>query len=255
MNTLKGLLAGIMSEPEEETRWLVLADWLEENDDPRRGELVRLHRKLLATCCEPEKHPERVTWQTRIVVLIAEGVRPCVPQETVSLPGDVEMTFSFVPPGSFLMGSNNGGDDEQPVHTVKLTKSFYLGIYPVTQAQWKTVMGIEPSEFKGADRPVECVSWDDCQAFCKKLTATLRGRREIRLPTEAQWEYACRAGMTTEYSFGDRGKTGGFLGVGATDCLGVAAWYGTNSRWVTHVVGQLAANAWNLHDMYGNMCE
>ena len=83
MNTLDGLLAGIVSEPLEETRWLVLADWLEENDDLRRGELLRLHRELLSTCCEPEQHPERVQWQSRIVELIGEGVRPCVPQNTL----------------------------------------------------------------------------------------------------------------------------------------------------------------------------
>jgi len=107
MNTLEGLLAGIVADPLEETRWLVLADWLEEFDDPRRAELLRLHRKMLATCCEPSRYLERADWQARMVALIAEGVRPCLPQETVTLPGGVGMNFSFIPPGSFLMGSNH----------------------------------------------------------------------------------------------------------------------------------------------------
>src|SRR5690349_22421924 len=104
---LDHLLQGIVEEPLAEDRWLVLADYLEEHDDPRRATLLRLHRRLLATCCEPERHPERGEWHARIVTLLAEGVRPCVPQKTVLLGKRlrVPMTFSFIPPGSFLMGS------------------------------------------------------------------------------------------------------------------------------------------------------
>ncbi len=104
---LDALLAGIVSDPLEETRWLVLADWLEEFDDPRRGELLRLHRKLLATCCEPGSIRNGPPGTPRIVELIAGGVRPCVPQKTLILPGDVPMTFSFIPPGRFRMGSDH----------------------------------------------------------------------------------------------------------------------------------------------------
>jgi uncharacterized protein (TIGR02996 family) len=104
MNTLDALLAGIVADPLEETRWLVLADWLEEHDDPRRAELLRLHRKLLATCCEPDAHPDRAWWQDRVVELLGAGVAPCVPQHTLLLPGGVPLLGSFVPPGSFLMG-------------------------------------------------------------------------------------------------------------------------------------------------------
>src|SRR4051794_28118927 len=99
------LLRGIVADPQAEDRWSVLADWLEEHDDPRRAELLRLHRRLLATCCEPELHPERAGWQSRIVELIGHGVRPCVPQRKVVLGEGVEMSFAFIPPGSFLMGS------------------------------------------------------------------------------------------------------------------------------------------------------
>ena len=101
MSALEGLLAGIVADPLEETRWLVLADWLEEFDDPRRAELLRLHRKMLATCCEPARHPERSEWQAQMVSLLGEGVLPCVPQETLTLPGGVEMTFSFIPRDRF----------------------------------------------------------------------------------------------------------------------------------------------------------
>ncbi len=246
MTVLEGLLAGIVSDPQEETRWLVLADWLEEFDDPRRAELLRLHRRLLSTCCEPKQHPQRSVWQTRIVALIAEGVRPCVPQETLVLPGGAEMTFSFIPPGTFLMGSDHkrANADEKPVHRVTLTKGFFLGIHPVTQTQWKAVTGSNPSHFPGDNRPVEQVSWDDCQEFCKTLTAHLEGRGTVGLPSEAEWEYACRAGTTTKYCTGD----------GAA-ALKKAGWYEGNSESQTHPVGELAANAWGLHDMHGNVWE
>jgi len=206
MTDLESLLGGIVSAPTEETRWLVLADWLEENDDVRRGELLRLHRKLLAIRCI-QRTPRRMRdeCQSRIVELIAAGVSPCVPQKTIQLPGDVPMTFSFIPPGSFLMGGmgRNANYNEKPVHKVTLTEGFFLGIHPVTQRQWKAVMRNDPSHFKGPNRPVENVSWNDCQEYCKRLTKSLKGRGTVRLPTEAEWEYACRAGTRSEYHFGD----------------------------------------------------
>ncbi len=239
MNTLDALLAGIVADPFEETRWLVLADWLEENDDPRRGELLRLHRKLLATCCEPDAHPERTLWQSRIVELIAAGVRPCVPQHTLTLPGGVPLTLSFIPPGSFLMGLNVNFPD-QDLRKVTVTQGFYLGVYSVTQAQWKSVMGMDPSHFKGDDRPVEMVSWDDCQYFCGRLFNHLEGHAEVRLPTATEWECACRAGTTTWHYVGD-GQ------------LKMAAWFNSNAGGATHPVGQLLPNAWGLYDMTGNV--
>src|SRR3954453_18705795 len=102
---LNDLLRAIVADPLAEDRWLVVAEWLEEHHDPRRAELLRLHRKLLATCCEPDRHPERAGWHARIVSMLADGVNPCVPQRTVVVGEGVEMTFSFIPPGSFLMGS------------------------------------------------------------------------------------------------------------------------------------------------------
>jgi uncharacterized protein (TIGR02996 family) len=197
---LEDLLLGIVEDPLSEPRYLVLADWLEEHDDPRRAQLLRLHRRLLATCCKPERHPERAGWQARVVELIGQGVTPCVPQKTVVLGKGVEMTFHFIPPGSFLMGSPPHEQERsatEVLHRVTLTRGFWLGTYPVTQAQWLAVMGSNPSKFQGDDRPVEQVSWDDCVALCERLG------EEFRLPTEAQWEYACRAGTTTAYYTGD----------------------------------------------------
>ena len=146
MTNLDALLAGIVKEPREETRWLVLADWLKEYDDPRRAELLRLHRRMIATCCEPNAHPECASWQARMTELLVAGLRPCVPQETLMLPGGVPMTFSFIPPGAFLMGSDKGYDDERPLRRVEVLRGLFLGIYPVTQVQWFAVMGTDPSE-------------------------------------------------------------------------------------------------------------
>src|SRR5437879_6251799 len=98
-------LQAIADDPGDEATYLILADWLEDYDDPRRAELLRLHRRLLATCSEPKRHPERVDWQARVVELLAARVRPCVPRRVVDLGRDVEMAFSFIPPGAFLMGS------------------------------------------------------------------------------------------------------------------------------------------------------
>jgi len=251
MNTLDALLAGIMGDPLEETRWLVLADWLEENDEPHRSELLRLQRRLLATCCEPDAHPERADWQARVVALLGTGGVPCIPQHALELPGGVPLVGSFVPPGSFLMGGTVE-DDERPVHKVTLTRGWFMGADPVTQTQWRAVMGTEPSRFKGPNRPVENVSWDGCHEFCAKLTVHLNGSATVRLPTEAEWECACRAGTTTEYHFGD---------VINTDLVNYDGNYSWNdspkgrAREQTTDVGSFPANPWGLYDLHGNVWE
>src|SRR5690348_1492305 len=99
------LLQGIVDHPGDDARFDILADWLDEHDDPRRAELLRLHRRLLATCCEPDEHPERAAWQAQVVELLGGGVQPCVPRRTVALGAGLEMRFVWVPPGTFLMGS------------------------------------------------------------------------------------------------------------------------------------------------------
>jgi formylglycine-generating enzyme required for sulfatase activity len=152
------------------------------------------------------------------------------------------------------MGSNHpqGDSDEKPAHKVTLTKGFFIGIHQVTQAQWKAIMGTEPSHFKGPNRPVENVSWDDCQEFCTKLSAHMKGRVKVRLPTEAEWEYACRAGTTTEYHFGD------VIDPTLANYDGNYSWNGSPKgeyREQTTDVGSFPANPWGLYDMHGNVWE
>ena len=140
------------------------------------------------------------------------------------------------------MGSNDSDalDSEKPVHTVRISAPFYLGKYEVTQAQWEAVMGTNPSHFQGnPNRPVEMVSWEDVQEFITRLNQQ-EGWEVCRLPTEAQWEYAARAGTTTERYEND---------------ADVIAWYVGNSGNETHPVGLKRPNAWGLYDMLGSVWE
>jgi len=166
--------------------------------------------------------------------------RPQVLIET--LPGGIELEMIKIPAGTFTMGSDEY-DGEKPKHQVKL-QEFYLGKYPVTQEQYQAVMGKNPSNFKDNPKnPVEQVSWNDAQEFCKKLNQLIAGK-DFRLPTEAEWEYACRAGTQTRYYFGDDAAK-----------LGDYGWYDENSGSKTHPVGQKKPNDWGLYDMSGNVWE
>ncbi|KPK57401.1 MAG: hypothetical protein AMK73_10230 [Planctomycetes bacterium SM23_32] len=161
------------------------------------------------------------------------------------------MDLVAVPPGEFIMGSSpreRGHSRYQgPQHRVRITGGFYMGAHEVTQGQYEEVMGTDPSAFRGPRRPVEMVTWNDAREFCRRLS---QGEGlTYRLPTEAEWEYACRAGSTTAYSFGDGwDDQGDYL-------LGGYAWYGRNSDEQTHEVGQKPPNAWGLHGMLGNVRE
>ena len=181
-----------------------------------------------------------------------EIVQPSVPRkmrisiqepEKIAKQGNsIGMKFTLIPVGEFNMGSEES-DWEEPVHKVRINNPFYLGTYPVTQREWKAVMGDNPSDFKGDDLPVERVSWNKVQKFIKKLNEK-EGTDKYRLPSEAEWEYACRAGTTTRYSFGDEeSKLGGY------------AWYDKNSGDKTHPVGRKKPNPWGLYDMHGNVWE
>jgi formylglycine-generating enzyme required for sulfatase activity len=163
-----------------------------------------------------------------------------IPNIEIALNDEISLAFIEIPSGTFLMGSpasERERDTDEVQHQVTLTKPFYLGICEVTQEQWQAVMGTNPSKFKGGKRPVENVSWYEGGEFCRKASE-LTGRK-LRLPTEAEWEYACRAGTTTAYNTGDTlpGDQANFAANESKD------------------VGSSSPNSWGLYDMHGNVWE
>ena len=184
-------------------------------------------------------------------------------KEPEQITNSIGMKLVLIPAGEFWMGSPDSDqyahDDEKPQHQVQITRPFYLGVTLVTQGQYRGVTGKNPSYFKGSDDlPVESVSWNDAIAFCNKLSereglkpyyqsgaGVPSGGDGYRLPTEAEWEYACRAGTSTRYSFGDDEAS-----------LGEFAWIdATRSSSKTHPVNQKRPNTFGLHDMHGNVWE
>jgi len=195
-------------------------------------------------------------WEPILLRHRTETIRPAAPTEVrFVLPGDVPVDMVLIPAGQFVMGSpeGEGRDDERPAHVVQITRDFLLGKYPITQEQYAAVLGKNPSKFPTSPQhPVDNVSWDDAQDFCRRLRLHLKQPAEspgspvadVRLPTEAQWEYACRAGSQTQFSFGDDRKK-------LTDY----GWGIKNSGGKTQAVGQLKPNAWGLYDVHGNVWE
>jgi uncharacterized protein (TIGR02996 family) len=263
MNLEEAFLRAIQEDPGDGLTWDALADWLEERGD-RRGELLRLHRSLREHEGGPGGEQEK-----RLNSLLASGVRPCVPTLTNSL----DMMFVLVPPGSFVMGSPSTeperGSDEIP-HEVEITRPFFLGVTPLTQEQYRKLIRHNPSHFSALHEgrhlisemdtstfPVESVSWQDAQTFCHRLSqrpSEVRARHRYRLPTEAEWEYACREagaargpfylGQTlsaTQANFDGRHPYGG---------AGRGAFLGR-----TCPVASYPPNALGLYDMHGNVWE
>lgn len=244
----------IEAKPENPVPRLVYADWLDEQGDPR-GELLRIQEELRQIDV-----PNRAAKEARMHELLSEGVEPLVITHTASI--GMKMVLIF--PGEFVMGSPAGeegrSDNEGQVETA-ISQAFWLGQSPVTQREWQQIMGHQP--WKGKDYvlddpgcPATFVSWEDAIAFCQKLTeqehqsGRLPESCEYRLPTEAQWEYACRAGTTTRYFFGEDDSE-----------LGHYAWFAENT-WdkgegaqSAHLVGQKLPNPWRLFDMQGNVWE
>ncbi|ETA69249.1 hypothetical protein MettiDRAFT_2744 [Methanolobus tindarius DSM 2278] len=189
-----------------------------------------------------------------ISVILLSG---CVTNDSTSneleqeISNSIGMDLVLIPSGNFYMGSDStplvAFDD--PAHEVSIENSFYMGKYEVTQAQWKAVMGTSPSLFEGDELPVEQVSWYDAQEFISKLNE-MENTDRYRLPTEAEWEYACKAGNDTDFSFTNEATD--LDEYGWSDSYG---WCAINANGTTHSVGEKKANSWGLYDMHGNVWE
>jgi uncharacterized protein (TIGR02996 family) len=263
MNMEEALLAAICEHPGEETTWLVLADWLEEQGDPR-GELLRLTRSLLRP-----GGAGRPAMEERLRRRLATGVRPCWPVLTNS----IGMQFALIPAGTFHMGSPADEKDrreDEHQHEAEITRPFWLGVYAVTQAEYERVVGDNPSYFSasggGKERagaldtrrfPVESASWEEAVEFCRRLSELPeegRQGRVYRLPTEAEWEYSCRNGA----SFASPSCHGASLASTQANFDGNYPYGGVAKGPYlgrTTAVGSYPANAWGLFDMHGNVWE
>lgn len=181
---------------------------------------------------------------------------------TIDLGDGVKMEFVLIPAGSFRMGSTKGPKDERPIHRVVISKPFYMAKHELTQGQWEAVMGEDKrltanespdNEMTGPMKAMNALSWNKCQDYISELSKKAPGQA-FALPTEAQWEYACRAGSETEYHFGDEPEK-----------LGEYAWFQGNAIWPNmpdyegrthyHDTGVKKPNAWGLHDMHGGVWE
>ena len=175
------------------------------------------------------------------IFLVAGWSSPVFSQQLKAITNSIGMKLVLILPGEFIMGS-----PIKPQREVTISQWYYLAAHEVTQKQYEKVMGNNPSIFKGAKNPVEMVSWEDAVCFCKKLSEVPEEKvagREYRLPTEAEWEYACRAASSTSFCSGDTAES-----------LSEFAWFG-DGRGKTQPVGEKKANRWGLYDMHGNVFE
>jgi uncharacterized protein (TIGR02996 family) len=261
MNAEAGLLATIADDPADPVNWRILADWLDDQGQPDRAELSRLTLRLRLE----RKHGHHPRWQKRVRALLAAGVRPCVPE----LVNSIGMRLVLVPPGTFLMGSASRESrryaDESPRHEVEITRPTWVGKYPLTQAEYERVLGANPSFFQPgrsdncadldtSQFPVESINWDDAGAFCRALSALREEKkagRVYRLPTEAEWEYACRGCMATTFHHGRSLTTAQANFDGRQPYRSPR----TDSLGRTCTVGSYPPNAFGLYDLHGNVWE
>jgi uncharacterized protein (TIGR02996 family) len=243
MRDIETLLAVLVAEPQDKLAWLALADALEENNRQSEGELTRLRQELLGLDSQTSS---RKPLERRVQRLLLDGAKPVVPTCSVELSHEVSMTFVFIPPGSFLMGSpeteKGRYSDEGPQHTVEFRKGLWMAQTPTTQQQYQALVGVNPSHYVGRLQPVESVTWFDVEKFANTLSEKIR--RRVRMPSEAEWEYACRAGTQSAYNVGPK-----------ISYLKKGGWFNANTGLSTVDVGQLVPNAWGLYDMHGNVRE
>jgi sulfatase modifying factor 1 len=263
------ILAGLAAHPHEGDGWLILADWLEDHQDPRAA-LARLRWQYHYEPNHPEFEPRR----TRLWTLWNNGMAPLVP----TLENSLGMTFALIPPGTFWMGcldNDPGKREDETRHRVTLTQPFFLSVDPVTVGDFRAF--VEAASYQtdaergdGAEghhtgtwqksrscnwrtpgfpqksrHPVTCVSWNDAQVMAKWLTKAEQGTgRTYALPTEAQWEFACRAGTTAPYFWGrDENRVGHY------------AWIANAAENRTHTVDSKRPNPWGLRHMTGMLWE
>jgi len=184
----------------------------------------------------------RITYAVLLIVISLNPIKSRSQQQEII--NSIGMKFRLIKAGTFIMGSDapDVWPFEKPAHKVTLTKDFYIGIYEVTQAQYEAVMGKNLSRFKGKERPVDSVTGEEALEFCRRLSE--KEGVTYRLPFEAEWEYACRAGTTSKYYWGDD-----------LDKADEYEWNVRNSENTTHPVGKKKSNPWGLYDMSGNVEE
>ena len=195
-------------------------------------------------CARSTRHGLVVTvprgWSSEIRTVIVGTPEGHVPRDITYYRNSIGMEFVLLPGGEFVMGSEKGAPDEQPIQRLRIPKALFVSAFEVTQAQYMELIGKDPSNFKSARNPVESVTWKDAGSFCQALA--VKEGLKYRLPTEAEWEYACRAGGKTAFYWGNTMRN---------DC----AWWSGNSGAGTHPVGQKLPNGFGLYDMSGNVCE
>jgi uncharacterized protein (TIGR02996 family) len=240
------LVQALNADPTDPTAWLALADALEESGRPDRAEYLRLRHELMAAA----RFPGRAALEARLRALLLAGTPPAAVLWTVALNDTTSLTLALVPPGQLVMGSParepRRYNNEGPRHLVRVTRPYWLGVTPVTQAQFRALTGKNVSHFPGDDRPADSTDWPTAQDFCQRLGARLG--RACRLPYEAEWEHACRAGTSTPYCSGRGTRAMRRVGWGSYDGQ-------TGGAGETRPVAQFLPNPLGLYDMHGNVRE
>lgn len=222
---------------------MVAEDQIETTFDPGELEYRKTYYWKIGAKDDDDHRTEGKLWSFRTIDDLSDGVHAGERRVFFLNKSSVSITMIWIPPGSFMMGAQDDEQDaegnEYPQHVVTIDKGFWMGKYEVTQAQWEVVTDDNPSYFQGNNHPVETVSWDNIHDFLDQVNDG------FRFPSEAEWEYACRAGSTTRFYWGDDASY---------EDIDDYAWFG-DVQGQTHEAGQKLPNAWHLYDMSGNVME